>query len=104
MIAESKKLIGVTQDKLTEVVKELRGLVVRSCQKFWIGIHKKTHRSMHMRIQMISMGRKNSTKRKPYWLKQTFDTDPTYPTSIIHDVLEGIIELKKIVSHSFRII
>lgn len=104
MIAESKKMIGVTQDKLTEVIKELKGLVVRSFQKVWIGIHNKTHRIMHMRIQMISTDRKNSTKRKLYCLKQTFDADPTYPTPIIHDVLEGIIELKKIVSHSFRII
>ena len=104
MIAESTKMIGVTQDKLTEVIKELRGLVVRSCQQVWIGIHNKPHRSMHMRIQMISTGRKSSTKQKLYYPKQTLDTDPTYPTSIIHDVLEGIIELKKIVSHSFRII
>ncbi len=95
MVEESKKLAVVTQGKLTEVVKDLKELVVRSCQRVWIGINNKTHRIMRMRIQVISTSRKSSTKRKLYCLKQTFDTDPTVPTSIIHDLLEGIMECKK---------
>jgi hypothetical protein len=41
MVEESKKMIKVTEDKLTEVVGELRELVVRSPQRVWIGGNKK---------------------------------------------------------------
>jgi hypothetical protein len=52
---ESKKMIKVTEGKLSEVVAELKELVVRSHQRVWIGVNKKTHRSTRERIQVTSI-------------------------------------------------
>lgn len=40
MIEESKKTIKVTQDKLSDVVAELKELVVRSHHRVWTGVNK----------------------------------------------------------------
>lgn len=97
MAEESKKMIKVTQGKLSELVTELRELAVRLHHRVQIGVNMRPHRFTRGQIRMTSMGRKNSTKPKLHYPKQTFDKDPT---SIIHDSLDCIIE--KLLAHSFQ--